>query len=174
MKPEVSASPLEKQDLKKEQIQKTLTFRADVLTLFSNGTGMLVRRLASGNLGAFRFLRKNFQAISGPPPTWASAKFRVDNVIDLIGLLRIDDVSANRMRRQVSNLQACGIVLFVHKTNIQVRHTPNHIPSVGYSAKLQLQLDILNPAAPLNNNVSELVELVVFRQPSLQTLHAEV
>ncbi len=56
---------------------------------------MLVRRLASGNLGAFRFSGENFQAVPIAPAIRPSPQFRLNYLKCPILLAWIDDVPVN-------------------------------------------------------------------------------
>jgi len=58
---------------------------------------MLVRRLASVNTGAFRFLGKDFETIAGNKPPWPATKFLFDKFICAIGLIWIDDMAPDRV-----------------------------------------------------------------------------
>jgi hypothetical protein len=134
---------------------------------------MLVRRLASGNLGAFRFSGENFQAVPIAPAIRPSPQFRL-NYLKCPSLLAwIDDVPSYWMGRQILqsvNLLSC---LLVHKPNIEIRHAADRVTPVGDSPELQLKLCILRSPTAFNNNVGCPVVLVLLPKPSLQTFHGK-
>ena len=105
----------------------------------SNGLGMLGRRLASVNTGAFRFFRGTlFQPPRFYLARWIPSKLSFENIIGPIWLFRIQYLSADGPSNKIRYLETCRVAFFTEMYNFKLVIVSGCIPA-AYPAKLKLK-----------------------------------
>src|SRR3954453_12699321 len=109
--------------------------------------------------GAFRFLGEDFQTVTGRVALAVLPEFLFDNIVSPVWLVGRDDPSGNRLRHQICELQARGIVLLVHEANIEVWHFTGLVASVADTTEFQLKLRVLFSTPALDQHMSGFISL---------------